>query len=84
MDIPPHSPIVALSPSSPPPPYTVDAGSSSAPPDWYQKLTQHLDTISLDMQAQTEDNNRRFREIMAQQAEILQIMQPQFPPPPLE
>ena len=46
IDIPPTSPTDA---PSPPPPTTSD-GSSSTTPDWYQNLSQCLDTISLDIQ----------------------------------
>ena len=43
-DIPPPS--LTHAPLPPPP----TAGSSAASPDWYQNLSQHLDTMSLDIQ----------------------------------
>ena len=62
MDIPPPSPTTSPSPHSPPPaPFTV-AGSSSAPPDWYQRLSQHLDTMSLDVQQMHRDHQEDMRE----------------------
>ena len=79
MDIHPSSPTGALSPPTPP---TAGVGSSSAPLDWYQHLTQRLDTISLDMQAQAEENDRQFWELIAQQTEMFQFMRSHFRPSP--
>ena len=55
MDIPPPSPIALASLHSPHPAPTTTGGSSSAPPDWYQRLSQRLDTISLDFQQMSLD-----------------------------
>ena len=52
MDIPPPSPTAPPSP----PPSTDGTGSSSAPPNWYQHLSQRLDTISLDVQQLHQDH----------------------------
>ena len=46
MDIPHPSPTSAPSPPTPP---TAGVGSSYTPPNWYQNLSQCLDTISLDI-----------------------------------
>ena len=75
MDIPPPSPTGAPSPSTPP---TVGAGSSAAPPDWYQNLPQRLDTLSLDIQELrqyhqddihilSEEQDRRFHTLSEEQ-----------------
>ena len=47
MDILPPSPTAPASPHSPPSPTVV--GTSSAPPDWYNDLSQHIDTLNLDL-----------------------------------
>ena len=46
MDIPPPSHIVACSPSPPP---TDGTSSSSAHPEWYQNLSQRINTLTLDL-----------------------------------
>ena len=61
MDIPPPSPTAPVSPHSPPP-TTTAAGSSSAPPDWYQRLSQCLDTMSLDVQQMHCDHQEDMHE----------------------
>ena len=48
MDIPPPLPTTSHSPHSPPPHGTT---SSSNHPEWYQNLSQRIDTFSLDLQA---------------------------------
>ena len=72
MNIPLPSPAAALSP----PPSTTGAKASSTPVDWYQNLSQHLVTISLDIQqlrldhqedmnSLFEEQDRHFRELFA-------------------
>ena len=74
MDIPPPSPTHAPLP----PPPTASAGSFAAPPDWYQNLSQHLDTMSLNVQQLRQDHqddirilfekqDRRFRTLSEEQ-----------------
>ena len=46
MDIPPLSPIALASPHSPH--HATVAGASSTPPDWYNDLSQCIDTLNLD------------------------------------
>ena len=75
MDIPPPSPRAA--PSRPP-----TTGSSSAPPEWYHDLSQRIDTLSLDMQALSAEQDRRFDALEAQQAAMFEFLRSQFPPQP--
>ena len=56
MDIPPTS--LTDAPSPPP---TTSVGSSSAPLGQYQNLSQHLDTISLDIQQLRQDDQDDIR-----------------------
>ena len=53
MDIPPSSPIA---PHSPPTALSTIVGSSTAPLDWYQWLSQCLDTMSLAIQQMNRDH----------------------------
>ena len=79
MDIPPPSPTTPASPHSPPPALTTIGGSSFAL-DWYHDLSQHIDTLNLDLRALSEEHDRQFRVLESQQAEILRILRSQFPP----
>ena len=67
MDIPPPSPIDAPSP----PPLTVGTCSSSTLPNWYQNLSQHLDTISLDIQQLRQDHQDDIRSLSEEQDQRL-------------
>ena len=49
MDIPPPLPTAPASPYSPPPAPSTTAGTSSVAPDWYHDLSQHIDTLNLDL-----------------------------------
>ena len=57
MDIPPPSPTAAHSPLPPP----IDGtGSSSDHLEWNQNLLQRIDTLSLNLRALSEEQDRRF------------------------
>ena len=73
--------------SSPSAPSTT-AGASSAPPNWYHDLSQHIDTLNLDLRALSKEQDRQFGvldyrigKLESQQAEILRILRSQFPLP---
>ena len=83
MNIPPTSPTDAPSP----PPPTAGAGSSSTSPDWYQNLSQHLDTLSLDIQQMrldhqydmhtlSEEQDRRLRTLSKEQDQRFETFLP--------
>ena len=63
MDIPPTSLTDAPLPSPP----TAGVGSSSAPPDWYQNLSQHLNIISLNIQKLRKDHQDDIRTLSEEQ-----------------
>ena len=75
MDIPPASPTAAHSPLPPP---TDGIGSSSDHPEWYQNLSQCINTFLLDLRTLSD----RFGAIESQQAEIFHILRSQLPHPP--
>ena len=88
MDIPPPLPTTLASPHSPPPAPSTTAGSPSAPPYWYHDLSQHVDTLNLDLRALSKEQDHRFGALdhcfgvlESQQAEILRILRSQFPLP---
>ena len=68
MDIPPP---LSTAAHSPPPPPTNGTGLSSAHPEWYQNLSQHIDTLSFDLRAPSEEQDRCFGALKSQHAEIL-------------
>ena len=78
MDIPSPSPSAPLSHHSPPSTPSTAAGSSFAPPNWSQRLSQRLDTMSLDVQQMHHDHQEdmhkqdcRLGVTESQQVEIL-------------
>ena len=62
MDIPPPSPTAPTSPHSLAHAHATDVRSSSAPPNWYQRLSQRLDTMSLDYQQMHRNHQEDMRE----------------------
>ena len=64
MDIPSPLPTAPPSPHSHPP-LTDGVGSSSAPPNWYQRLSQCLYTISLDFQQLHQNHQEDMRLLTA-------------------
>ena len=71
MDIPPPS---ATTPYSPPPAHTTTASSSSDCPEWYHDLSQCMNTLNLDLQALSREQDHWFGVLESQQAEILWIL----------
>ena len=72
MEIPPPSPTTQMNVHSclliaSPPPSTTDVGSSSALLNWYQNLSQCLDTISLDIQQLQQDYQDDIRTLSKKQ-----------------
>ena len=55
MDIPPPSPTAPTSLYSLPPAPSTTAGASSASPDWYHDLSQHIDKLNFDLRALSQE-----------------------------
>ena len=68
MDIPPP---LSTAAHSPPPPPTNGTGLSFAHLEWYQNLWQHIDILSLDLRAPSEEQDRYFGALKSQHVEIL-------------
>ena len=77
MDIPPPSPTAPAYPHVPtpaPPTHRPGTGSSSTPPDWYQSLSQRIDTIAVDIQQLHVDHQHDIRQLReAHQLDIRQL-----------